>query len=118
METTHSILTTVSNCVITKEEVKNLYETLIVSHLANSSQPMLAFDAWYKQLDSWDRRIIHASQLKRELVNCNFNDWNKVSKLIPGLKMEEVTETIKLSRVINEKLVGSPRNPDADFTED
>jgi hypothetical protein len=38
--------------LIDKDELKRLYETLIVSHLPNSSQDILSFDAWCAQLDS------------------------------------------------------------------
>jgi hypothetical protein len=37
------------------------------------SKPDLGFDAWYAQLDPWNRTIIYASQLKKYLFSVGFN---------------------------------------------
>ena len=109
----NSVIAPNSDNVISKEELRPLFETLISSHLTNSSHPSLSFDAWYAQLDNWGRRVIHASQLKQWLINYDCTDWSEISRLIPGVHLEMVTESIKLSQVINRDLGGSPTSPDA-----
>ena len=109
----NSVIALGSDNVISKEELRPLFETLTVSHPTNSSHPTLSFDAWYAQLDNCDRRVIHASQLKQWLVNTNYTDWGEISRLIPGVDLEMVTKSIKLSQVISRDLGGSPISPDA-----
>ena len=99
MESNHSV----TDCVLGKHELKPLYETLIVPHLKHSSQPVWGFDAWFAQLDSWNRGIIRASQLKEYLIGFNYTKWGEISKLIPGLEMDKVTESIKVNQVVNQE---------------
>jgi hypothetical protein len=65
------------------------------------------FDVWYAQLDSWDRGIIHASQLKEYLIGVNYTFWGEISKLVPGFEMAKVNESTKLSQVTNQEPEGS-----------
>jgi hypothetical protein len=90
-----------SDIFLAKHELKSLYDTLIVEHLMLTSQPELDFEAWYAQLDSSNRRIIQASQLKDYLIRISYTEWGEITKLIPGLEMGKVAESPKLSHVIN-----------------
>jgi hypothetical protein len=63
------------------------------------SKPDLGFDAWYAQLDPWNRAIIYASQLKKYLISVGYNKWSEISLMLPGLKMELVVSTPKLSQL-------------------
>jgi hypothetical protein len=63
------------------------------------SKPDLGFDAWYAQLDPWNRTIIFASQLKKYLLSVGYNKWGDISLMLPGLKMEQVFSTAKLSQL-------------------
>ena len=84
-------------------------------HLEHKSQPVHGFDDWYHaHLDTWYRRVIHASTLKEYLVGIEYTDWDEVCRLIPGIEMENVTKTTRLSQVNKEDEVGaSPRATDA-----
>ena len=102
MESIHSVTTQDSDCVISKHELRPLYETLIVSHPTHFSKPVSSFDAWYAQFDSWNRGIIYASQLKKYLIGFNYTKWGEISKLIPGLEMDKVNkESLKLKDVLD-----------------
>ena len=90
-----------SDCFLAKHELKTLFDTLITHHFMQTYQPKCGFEAWYAQLDSWDRRIIQASQLKDYLIRINYTKWNEISKLIPGLEMGKVTESLKLIQGLN-----------------
>ena len=90
-----------SDFFLAKHELKPLFDTLIIKHLMQTSQPELDFEAWYAQLDSWDRRIIQASQLKDYLTRINYTKWGEISNIIPCLDMGKVTESPKISHVIN-----------------
>ncbi len=103
MESNHSVTAPGSDCVLGKHELHSVYDILIVPHLTYSSQPVWDFDKWYAQLDSWDRGIIHASQLKEYLIGVNYTFWGEISKLVPGLVMAKVNESKKLSQVINQE---------------
>jgi hypothetical protein len=59
----------------------------------------LGFDSWYTQLDPWNRTIIYASQLKKYLLSVGYNKWDDISLMFPGLKMEQVISTPKLSQL-------------------
>ena len=109
MESSNSVNAPGSDCVLCKDELKPVYDTLIVPHLKHSSQPVLTFDVWYAHLDSWDRGIIHASQLIECLIGSNYNDWGEISRLIPGLEMEKVTGSIKLNQALSLTPRVSPR---------
>ena len=60
------------------------------------SKPVIGFDAWYVQLDPWNRTIIYASQLKKYLLSVGYNKWGDISLMLPGLKMDQVVPTRKL----------------------
>jgi hypothetical protein len=97
-----------SDLFLAMHEVKSLYDTLIIKHLMHTSQPELEFEAWYAQLDSSNRRIIQASQLKEYLIRISYTEWGEITKLIPGLEMGKVAESPKLSNVINNFYRRSP----------
>jgi hypothetical protein len=59
----------------------------------------LGFDSWYTQLDPWNRTIIYASQLKKYLLSVGYNKWDDISLMFPGLKIEQVVSTPKLSQL-------------------
>ena len=109
MESSHSVNAPDSDCVLCKNELKAVYDTLIVPHLKISSQPVLKFDEWYVQLDSWDRGIVHASQLIECLIGSNYTEWGEISGLIPGLEVEKVTSSIKLNQALSLTPRASPR---------
>jgi hypothetical protein len=109
MESSNSVNLPGSDCVLCKHELKPVYGTLIVPHLMHSSQPVLNFDEWYAQLDSWGRGIVHASQLIECLIGSNYNDWGEISRLIPGFEVEKVTSSIKLNQALSLTPRASPR---------
>jgi hypothetical protein len=43
------------------------------------SKPDWGFDAWYAQLDPWNRTIIYASQLKKYLLSVGYNKWGDIN---------------------------------------
>ena len=98
----HLIIPPDSDCFLAKHELKPLYDTLIIQHLMQIGQPQGGFEAWYAQLDSWDRRIIQASHLKEFLIGLNYTSWDEITKLIPGLELEKVTDSPKLNQVLNQ----------------
>jgi hypothetical protein len=109
MESSNSVNAPGSDCVLSKHELKPVYDTLIVPHLMHSSQPVFSFDEWYAQLDSWDRGIVHASKLKEYIIGINFTEWGEISRLIPGLEMERVTGSILLNQALSLTPRASPR---------
>jgi hypothetical protein len=69
-----------------------------VPHLIQNGKPCLDFNVWYATLDKWDRTMIYASQLKKYLlVDVSYNKWGDINRMLPGLLMDKVTETPKLS---------------------
>ena len=90
-----------SDFFLSKHELKPLFETLIIQHLMKTSQTRCDFEAWYAQLDIWDRRIIQSSQLKEYLISIHFIYWDEISNLIPGLEMGNVIDSSKPNRRIN-----------------
>ena len=84
------------DCSLGKEELRPAYNTLLAPYLAQMSKPDLGFDAWYAQLDPWNRTIIYASQLKIYLSSVGYNKWGDISLMLPGLKMDQVVPTRKL----------------------
>ena len=105
------------DCVLGKHELRPLYETLIVPHLNQIGQPVQGFDAWFEQLDSWGRGITYASQLKEYLIGFNYANWGEISYLFPGLKMESITESGKISLVTNQQPWGGPITPETKAAE-
>ena len=49
------------DCSLSKEELRPVYNTLLAPYLAEMSRPDLGFDAWYAQLDPWNRTITYTS---------------------------------------------------------
>jgi hypothetical protein len=98
----HLIIPPDSDFFLTKHELKPLYDNLIIQYLMQIGQPELGFEAWYAQLDRWDRRIIQASHLKEYLIGLNYTSWEEISMLIPGLELEKVAESPKLNQVLNQ----------------
>jgi len=68
------------DCALNKQETKQIFEKFISTH---------HFDAWYAELDPWNRGIVFASHLKKYLP-IGFNKWDDIDRMMPGLKMEMV----------------------------
>jgi hypothetical protein len=111
METIESVIA--PSVYIRKQEVKTLYETLITPHLAHSGQPDPGFNEWYREIDTWDRRVVSAFTIKKYLVAINYTDWIELKRVITGLDMMNVTESIRLSQFINDELEASCKTSDA-----
>ena len=109
MESNHSV----TDSVLSKHELEPLYETLIIPHLTQTSQPVWDFDIWFAQLDNWNRGIIHASQLKEYLIGFNYTNWGEISRLIPGVAVEKVTKSTKLNEVFIHEPGATPTIPEA-----
>jgi hypothetical protein len=52
---------------LNREEIRHIYDTVVSPHL---------FEAWYADLDPWDRDMIFASHLKNYLSSIGFNKWD------------------------------------------
>ena len=55
-----------SDCALNKQEIRHIYEILMSTDRDD-------FDAWYANLDPWNRGIVFASQLKKQLSLDGFN---------------------------------------------
>jgi hypothetical protein len=71
-----TVTTSPNDCVLNKQEIRQIYETFISPH---------TFDTWYANLDPWNRGIVFASQLKKYLLSIGFNKWEEIVRRIPGL---------------------------------
>ena len=60
-------------------------------------KPDWGFESWYATLDTCNRTMIYASQLKKYLLSVSYNNWGDINRMLPGLHMEIVVETHKLS---------------------
>ena len=87
------------DCALGKEELRPVYNALIAPHLTQISQPDWGFDKWYATLDTWNRTMIYASQLKKYLLSVSFNKWGDFSRMMAGLSMDNIERTPKLSEV-------------------
>jgi hypothetical protein len=96
------------DCALGKEELKKVYSTLIVPHLTQTSQPDWGFDAWYATLDKSNRTMIYASQLKKYLLSVGYKKWSDINIELPGLRIDLVVETPKLSKLSQPEPVANP----------
>jgi hypothetical protein len=96
------------DCALGKEELKPLYNTLIAPHLTQTTQPDWGFDAWYVTLDKWNRTMIYASQLKKYLLSVGYNKWGDINRMLPGLRLDVVVETHKLSDLPKKEPIATP----------
>jgi hypothetical protein len=55
------------DCALGKEELRRVYITLLEPHLKQNNKNDIDFDAWYSQLEKWNRTMVYASQLKKYL---------------------------------------------------
>jgi hypothetical protein len=96
------------DCALGKEELKPVYDTFIASHLTQTNQPDWGFDAWYSTLDKWNRTMIYASKLKEYLLSVGYNKWSDINPMLPGLRMDLVVDTPKLSQLPTIEPVATP----------
>ena len=75
------------DCAINKLELRHIYDTIVSPHL---------FEAWYADLDPWNRGMIFASNLKKYLSSIGFNKWHEINQILPDVKMEKVDEVPKV----------------------
>jgi hypothetical protein len=74
----------------------------------------MEFDAWYSKLDKWNRTMVYASQLKNYLKDVGYDKFDDIDRILPGLCMNRVDDTPKLSnlsqanQVVNPALTGQP----------
>jgi hypothetical protein len=52
--------------------------------------------------------MIYASELKKYLISVGYNKWGDISLMLPGLDMEQVYETRKLSELAEIEPVVTP----------
>ena len=62
------------DCALCKEELRPVYNTLVTQNLIQNNKSGLDFDSWYAILDTWNRTIIYASQLKNYLINVGYSN--------------------------------------------
>ena len=55
------------DCALGKEELRPVYNALIVQNILQNNKADSAFNDWYATLDPWNRTMIYASQLKKYL---------------------------------------------------
>jgi hypothetical protein len=66
------------DCAINKEELRHIYDTVIFPNLYH-------FEAWYANLDPWNRGMIFASHFKNYLSSIGFNKWHKINQILPDV---------------------------------
>jgi hypothetical protein len=79
-----------------------------VPHLTENTKPDWGFDVWYAKLDPWNRTMIYASQLKKYLDKVGYNKWGDINRMLPGLRMDIVVETPKLTDLPSSTPVVAP----------
>ena len=87
------------DCALGKEELRPVYEALIAQNILQKTIPDLGFNGWYATLDPWNRTMIYASQLKKYLLSVSYNKWGDINRMLPGLRIDIVVETPKLTEL-------------------
>jgi hypothetical protein len=78
--------TSTHDSALNKQELRHIYDNVVSPHL---------FEAWYADLDPWNRGMIFASHFKNYLSSIGFNKWDEINRMMPGLEMEKVDEVPK-----------------------
>jgi hypothetical protein len=61
---------------LNKQELRRIYDTVVSPGL---------FEAWYANLDPWNRGMIFASHFKNYLSSIGFKNWKEINQMLPDV---------------------------------